>query len=281
MGQVGRILSALVSKGRWRRSLALVLVFAVGCGLLSWWQFARRQETAHEAAQIAANTTAAPVPLDELLPTRTGYDPGDRWRTVQVEGEYLPDRQLLVRNRVQDDNPGFEVLTPFRLEDGRVFVLDRGWLSVGTKQDRPDTVPAPPSGRVVVDARLQADEGPLPGRTAPAGEIPSIDLQEVAKTLGDPTYTGAYGQVVSESPQPALIPSRIVPDTETGVDEGTHLSYAIQWILFALLGFLALAWSVRRELRDAGDDVILAADERAAVRRSKRAPSDETVEDAL
>ena len=58
-------------------------------------------------------------------------------------------------------------------------------------------------------------------------------------------------------------------------------SYAVQWILFALLGFGGLAWSIRRSLRDAGDEVILAADARAAARRSKRAPSDEETEDAL
>ncbi|MFD1721025.1 SURF1 family protein [Amnibacterium endophyticum] len=281
MRQVGRIAAALVSNGRWRRSLALVIGFAIGCGLLSWWQFARREETAQASALIAANTTAPPATLAELLPSLTAWDPGERWRTVRVSGEYLTDRQLLVRNRVQDGNPGFEVLTPFRLDDGDVLVLDRGWVSVGTTQDAPDSVPAPPSGRVVVDARLQGDEGPLAGRTAPAGQIPSIDLQQVARDVGAPTYTGAYGQVASESPQPAEVPSRIVPDTQTGVDEGTHLSYAIQWILFAMLGFLALAWSVRRELQDAGDEVILAADARAAVRRSRRAPSDEAVEDAL
>ena len=105
-------MAALVSEGRWRRSLALVVAFAIGCGLLSWWQFARREETARASALIAANTTAAPVPLDRLLPSLTAYDPRDRWRTVRAEGEYLPQRQLLVRNRVQNGNPGYEVLTP-------------------------------------------------------------------------------------------------------------------------------------------------------------------------
>jgi cytochrome oxidase assembly protein ShyY1 len=202
---------------------------------------------------------------------------------VAVRGTYLVRQQLLVRNRVDPDgDPGFEVLTPLRLADGTVFVLDRGWVSIGTKQDRPDSVPAPPTGVVTVRARLQGDEGPLAGRTAPAGEIPSIDLKAVAKDVGAPTYTGAYGQVRSESPAVATTPQRLQPQpADTGVDEGTHLSYAIQWIIFALLGFGALGWSIRRDLRDAGDEVILAADERAERRRAKRAPSDESVEDAL
>lgn len=283
MRQIGRILRALVADGRWRRSLALAVAFAIGCGLLSWWQFSRRAETAEASRLIARNAAARTVPLSGAIPTLSSYRADQRWRTVEAEGRYLAARQVLVRNRVgPDGDPGFEVLTPFLTTDGRVFVLDRGWVPIGTKQDRPDSVPAAPSGTVTVEARLQADEGPLIGRTAPTGEIPSIDLREVARQVGLPTYTGAYGQVRSEDPGVTSNPQRIEPRPEdTGVDEGTHLSYAIQWILFALLGFGALGWSIRRALRDAGDEVILEADERAAVRRAKRAPSDEAVEDAL
>jgi hypothetical protein len=31
------------------------------------------------------------------------------------------------------------------------------------------------------------------------------------------------------------------------LDEGNHLSYAVQWILFALMGFYALFWAIRQE----------------------------------
>jgi cytochrome oxidase assembly protein ShyY1 len=281
--QTARILRALVSDGRWHRYLALAVAFAVGCGLLSWWQFSRRTETVEANALITANAAAPAAPLTELLPSRGSYRAALQWRTVTVEGVYLPEDQLLVRNRVSPDgDPGFEVLTPFRLADGTVFVLDRGWVPIGTKQDKPDVVPAAPEGTVVVEASLQADEGPFAGRTAPAGEIPSVDLATVAQQVGLPTYTGAYGQVRSESPAAATAPRRIEPRAaDTGVDEGTHLSYAIQWILFALLGFGALGWSIRRDLLDAGDEVVTAAEERAVARRARRAPSDESVEDEL
>lgn len=283
MEQLGRILRALVSDGRWRRSLALAIAFAIGCGLLSWWQFSRRAETAAANALISANSSAAPVPIEDLLAAPTAYRADQQWRTVEVRGEYLPQDQLLVRNRVDPDgDPGFEVLTPFLTEQGTVFVLDRGWVSIGTKQDRPDSVPAAPTGTVTVDARLQADEGPLVGRTAPSGEIPSIDLAAVARDVGRTTYTGAYGQVSAESPSVASTPQRLLPQpADIGTDEGTHLSYGIQWILFALLGFGALGWSIRRDLLDAGDEVVTAAEDRAVARRAKRAPSDESVEDEL
>jgi cytochrome oxidase assembly protein ShyY1 len=264
--QLGPILRALVEDGRWRRYLALAVAFAIGCGLLSWWQFARRHETAEANALIVANASAPPRPLADVLPSLDAFRADQEWRTVTVEGTYLTGEQLLVRNRVHDDDPGFEVLTPLRLADGSVFVLDRGWVPIGTKQDRPDSVPPAPGGTVTVEARLQADEGPLAGRTAPAGEIPSVDLRAVEAAVGLPTYTGAYGQVRSESPAAASAPIRLEPSGDIGVDEGTHLSYAIQWIIFAMLGFGALGWSIRRDLLDAGDEVVVAAEARAGPR---------------
>lgn len=280
MDQALAVLRALARDGRWRRPLALAIVFAIGCALLSWWQFARRAETAQANALVVANYNAEPRPLGDVLQGLGAYSAGQRWMQVQVTGTYLVRDQLLVRDRQLGGNPGFEVLTPLRLPDGDVFVIDRGFLNVGTKQDRPDTVPAPPSGTVTVVARLQADEHAIPGRSAPAGEIPSIDLEAVAKDVGAPTYTGAYGLMVGETPPAATNPIPLAPPS-FGDDEGTHLSYAIQWILFALIAFFGLGWSVRRSLRDAGDPDILEADERAAARRSTRAPTDEAVEDSL
>jgi len=281
VGQIAHVLAALVTEGRWRRSLALAAAFAVGCGLLSWWQFARREETVQASALITANASAEPQALDRVLADRTAYRADQEWTQVRLTGTYLGADRLLVRNRVNDDDPGFEVLVPLRLPDGSVFVVDRGWVPVGTTQDRPDSLPPTPRGTVTVIARLQQDEGPLAGRTAPRGEIPSVDLKAVAKDVGLPTYTGAYGLARTESPAPSTVPLRLQPSTDVGTDEGTHLSYAIQWILFALLGFGGLAWSVRRDLRDAGDPVILEADERRSERRKDRAPSDESSEDAL
>ena len=43
-----------------------------------------------------------------------------------LTGRYLLDEQVLVRNRPLNGQPGFEVLNPLLLDDGTVFVVDRG-----------------------------------------------------------------------------------------------------------------------------------------------------------
>lgn len=265
---------------RWAGYLALVVVFAVACSLLSSWQLARRAEAEAAIAKIDANYDSPPVALGSLLPTLGSFEDSQEWSQVELHGSYLSDEQILVRTRPLGGNPGFEVLVPFRLDDGSVFVVDRGWVPVGNTQDAPDAVPAAPDGPVTVVARLKPGEPELPGRTAPAGQIATIELHDIAGRIGEPTYTGAYGLLVSESPAPAERPTALPKPAR---DEGPHLSYAFQWVVFALLGFIGLGWAIRQEYRVVNADDPEERD-RAAERERKRAqrtPTDADVEDAV
>lgn len=259
---------------RWGAYVALTIVFAVACGLLSSWQWARRAEAVGEIERVEANFDAAPVAVDELL-DELGDAPADaEWHPVELVGEYLVDEQLLVRNRPRAGRPGYEVLVPFRLEDGTVFVVDRGWLPDGATADGPDAVPAPPSGEVTVIARLRPGEPEIPGRGAPEGQLATIHLPSVAELVGAPTYTGMYGQLASEDPPVAEVPAAAVRPDE---DEGPHLSYALQWIAFGVLAFIGLFWAIRRERRIAA----LPPEEREAARRPDRRSRDADEEDAI
>jgi cytochrome oxidase assembly protein ShyY1 len=132
---------------------------------------------------------------------------------------------------------------------------------------------------VTVVARLKASEPTLDNHGAPSGQIATIHLTDVARIVDRPTYTGAYGLLASESP-PA--PQRPIAITKPVPDEGPHLSYAVQWFAFALLGFVALGYLLRQEYRLLNSDD---PEERArAAQRAARAAlrrSDSDVEDEL
>ncbi|CAN5154362.1 SURF1 family protein [soil metagenome] len=264
---------------RWLGYLALVVVFAVACAGLAAWQLARRDEARAEIARVEQNWEAAPRPLAEVLPHLEAFQPDDKWARVTLTGRYLADEELLARGRPLDGNPGFEQLVPFQLEDGSVFVVDRGWLPVGNEQDRPDTDPAPPSGTVSVVVRLKAGEPTVAGRSAPAGQIATINLPAIAELVGLPTYTGAYGLLDTEDPA-APRPTAV---SKPVADEGQHLSYAFQWVVFGIMAFFGLGWAVRQEyrIRNADDPE---ERERAEVRRRRAAAkpkSDAEIEDEL
>ncbi|MCU1405598.1 MAG: conserved rane protein [Glaciihabitans sp.] len=266
---------------RWFGYLAFAVAFAVACVLLSQWQFSRRDEALAEIAKVEQNYDSVARPLEDVLATTDAFEESQEWTPVTMSGTYLVDEQILVRNRPYGGRPGFEVLTPLELENGTVFVVDRGWIPTGSAQDSPDFVPAAPTGQVTVEARLKPGETNLRGRTAPAGQIPTINLPTIAELVGGDIYTGAYGQMVTESP--AAADARPAAAVKPEEDEGPHLSYAFQWIIFAFFGFFGLGYALRTEYR------LINADDpeerqRALQRQRKAAAkplSDNDIEDAL
>ena len=264
----------------WVRYLALAVIFALVCVGLCLWQLDRRETALVELGRIDNNYSSEPVPLDEVLGELDAFSPDQKWTPVTMTGTYLPDDELLVRNRPYNSGPGFEVLTPLRLADGSIFIVDRGGLPTGREQDAPDEIPAAPSGEVTVTARLKPGEPTLPGRSAPAGQIATIQLDDIAAMLDQPTYTGAYGLMVSEDPAPRDRPLAAVKPAR---DEGPHLSYAFQWLVFALFGFFGLGYGLRQEYRRVNEEDPDEM-ERAEARRVKdsaRTRTDAEIEDAL
>lgn len=231
---------------RWAMYVGVAILFAIACGFLSHWQFSRNAERSEQLQLVADNYDAPAVALGDLLAPGAELTPADEWRPVRMQGQYLADEQLLVRNRAHGGSAAFEQLVPFRLDDGRTFLVDRGWLPPGNRQSEPDEIPAPPSGAVTVEVRLRPGEAaPTSGRSAEAGQVPTINLGLVAEQTG-PIEQGAYGLLMSENPAPATAPTPVDPPSD---DPGPYLSYAVQWILFAVMGFGFLTYVIVSERR--------------------------------
>ena len=265
---------------RWVGYLALTVVFAVACALLGNWQWSRNEERLAEIELVERNYDAAPVELSDALGDPGAFDEDEEWQPVLLRGRYLTEEQVVVRNRPRSGSPGFEVLVPFRTDDGDVFVVDRGWVPVsGDDQNQPDAIPEAPTGDVTVVARLKPGEPEIAGRSAPDGQLATIHLPAFAERIGGEVYTGAYGLLVSEDPAPV---ERPLPNFKPEPDPGPHLSYTFQWFLFGLLAFIGLGWAVRQEYRARNADD---PDEqrRAAERERRRSTKvdDADVEDAL
>lgn len=257
----------LLREPRWLGYLGVAVVFAVVCCALGAWQWHRREEALAAIARLDANWDRTPVALAEALPELDAYQADQQWTPVAVEGEYLVDESLLLRGRVRGGDVGFDVVVPFRTTEGTILWVDRGWIRQGPGAERPVAEPATPDGPVAIVARLRPDEGVIAGRGAPEGQIASVDLGSLAAAIGEPTYTGAYGLLASEA---GGEPSDVAVATRPVLDEGPHLSYTLQWFVFAAGGFVALGWVMRQEVR--GDE---------PERPVRRRRSDADVEDEI
>ncbi|MEZ0089350.1 SURF1 family protein [Streptacidiphilus sp. EB129] len=259
-----------------RRWVILTLVFFVLIPVMYWlgvWQFHRYQQTKVGNQQISANQAAKPVPM-ESLSQPGGNVPSDlTYRGVTATGHYDTAHEFVVRHRTDaaGDNIGFYVITPLDLADGKVVLVNRGWVQPGNNSGAEyPTVPGAPSGTVSVEGRLRPDEtsaatGIRDVKGLPDRQFMLIDSAEQAARIPQPVLAG-YLELVSTSPAaPAADSAELVPgpnqssDSMAVVGKGVHLPYALQWWLFAAL--VPIGWVVllRRDIRDRRRQDALAA----------------------
>ena len=263
---------------RWTAYVGVAVLFAIACGFLANWQFARNTERSTQLSLIENNYDAEPAALDDLVPVAGDLPVDSEWHPVSLVGTYLVDDTVLVRNRPHGGTAAFEVLVPFQTQDGRILLIVRGWIPPAEDSD-PSAVPVPPAGTVEVIARLRPGESlPRSGRTdAPAGQVPTIHLPLIADALGGDSafITSAYGILVTESPAASSKPNALESPSE---DPGPHLSYAIQWILFAVMGFLFIGYVIRTEIRHRREE---AEDSPRPQRTGRRLDRDMAEEDEI
>jgi cytochrome oxidase assembly protein ShyY1 len=256
---------------RWVAWLLLAAVFAVACGFLSNWQFHRRTEALAKMNQLAQNYDRSPIELNF-----TKFKTTDEWLPIKLTGHYLPSNTLLVRNRPLNGAPGYLELVPFKRQDGLIIAIEAGWLPADDRLNPPKTFPKPDLNTQTIWGRIRPSE-PTLNRDAPAGQIATINLPTFLKKVGvkDRAVSEFYLSLGESSFSTGGTP-KLLPRPQ--LDEGNHLSYAMQWILFALMAFLALIWAVRQEIRFKR----MAADPsyRPKVRK-KVGDEDKAVEDSL
>jgi cytochrome oxidase assembly protein ShyY1 len=233
----------------WIALIVAVIGFAVAAfTLLAPWQFGR--EAQRDAQQRAIDTASAtpPVPLAELVPPGESVAAEDEWRQVTITGTYVPDGEGLVRLRVVDGQPAVEVLTPFRTDDGRLVVVNRGSVAATSGATVPDYAP-PPAGPVTLAARLRLDEtdpqGRAPIETDGHRQVYAADSRALAAATGLHLEPG-FLQLADG--QPGVLRPLDVAPTAGGDAPFTNFSYALQWLTFGVIALFALGYFVRLEL---------------------------------
>lgn len=256
---------------RWAPWFALVVLFSIATSLLSWWQFSRREERVERIAQVMANYDIPAVSISDL-----DFDKDLNkleWRQVVVQGNYLPGAAVAVRNRPLSGRAGFLQVIPFKMSDGRVIAVERGWIPAGEPVTQPASMPLPDAKPRELVLRIRASEPSL-GRGQVQGQLASITPGEIQGFTEDEMIPDYYGRLVSEAPPSNQLP---MPMPKPSLDEGNHLSYALQWVLFGLMAFGAFIWAVKNERRIQLEEKGLLAPRK---KRKNQAALDAEIEDA-
>lgn len=240
----------LATRG-WIGAVAGALLFALACfAVLTPWQLNRNADRSARNAAVTAADAAPTVPVTELMSTTGQPSPEAIWYPVTATGSYLPEATVYVRLRQNAaGSPVSEVIAPFRLDDGTVLMVDRGYVAVDALGS---TAPLP-AGRVTITGRVQADQND------PRSRMPAVqDGVLQAWAINGPQLTaatrvaglllGGYVQLVQDAP--GVLDPIGVPQ----IDPGPFLSYALQWVAFGVIAVLGMGFFVYREAVDPRDE---------------------------
>lgn len=243
----------------WGRAVvALLTVVAIVVFVrLGLWQLSRAKEKRLAAAAHAMLLANPPVELGDSLAGATLVD-GQR---VHVTGAWDKGRHILLSGRTHMGAAGVALVTPVVLRSGARVLVERGWLAAADSRTvHPEEWADSTADVVGVVRRLTSSARAVPW-SALAPLTPGValwsartlDSAEVARHVPMPYAPwSAVVLVNAGAPSQHGIIALGEPLGDTG--ERVHLSYAIQWFLFALItlvGSIALLVRTSRRERSA------------------------------
>lgn len=216
------------------------LVVAAATARLGWWQLDRAAQKTALQAQLDARATLPALDAAALAVTPTQAEQQHQ-RAARLVGRWSDGHTVFLDNRQQHGSqPGFIVVTPLRLADGRAVLVQRGWAPRdAADRTRLPALPAA-SGEVVIDGRI----APPPARlfefsATESGRIrQNLDLDAFARETGL-----RLAPVTVQQTEPAAGADglrRDWPAPATGVAK--HHGYAFQWFGLSALVLILYVW---------------------------------------
>jgi cytochrome oxidase assembly protein ShyY1 len=234
---------------KWLGFHLLVVVGVITMINLGLWQLDRLQARQEFNATVEARADLPARPVTELLAGSTATnDPRwteFEWSQATAQGQYLPEDQVLIINRSQNGRAGANLITPLRLFDNQILLVNRGFVPLGVE------LPPAPDGTVTVRGLLRVSQQRRTGQLSdPADgvlfELQRLDIDRIAsQTPGD--VLGMYLQLLESDP--AETPGLPEPVIRPDLSEGSHLSYAVQWMIFAAAVAAGWVLAVRRSIQ--------------------------------
>jgi surfeit locus 1 family protein len=174
----------------------------------------------------------------------------DEFDRIQVDGQFLGDRQILIENILVNSRLGYYVITPFRpAANHPLLLVNRGWLP---KEGAGSSIPA-----IGVDDSARTVRGLV-------GHLPRVGIRpgEAFEGSRDWPRIAVYpnlDEISAELGEP-LLPTLLLmsPDEEGGFVRQwqpnvsgpmTHYGYAFQWFAMAAAVAAILFWHLRKRRR--------------------------------
>ncbi len=237
-----------------RRVNRASILYQLGCALcvtaalsvlvlLGLWQLQRAQEK-----QMLVDRYEARVDAKSVQVSQVRMAPGLAYFPARVKGQFEAQYQILLDNRVHEGRVGYDVLTPFRIQNGHMRILvNRGWVPMGPSRSQLPVLETPGQVQIISGhlyrppERYFSLEKMLPTLADTIWQ--NLDLERFHTEAGYPLQTYVLRLDVG---LPGVYQQLSPRYSDQWVDR--HRGYAVQWFglaLVVLIGSVVLAWTHR------------------------------------
>jgi len=218
----------------------LTAIAALTCFGMALWQLSRLEGRRRANAAALAQRQLPTIALDDS----STAEPLEN-RRVRLVGHYDRDRTILLRQFFHEGAPGVRVVMPMiPIHGDRAMLVLRGFLPAADGM-RVDLSLLPDPGEVVVEGvalkiPITSDRG---GRLEDRGRTTwrRLDRTELARLLPYPVQDVYVIQERAESTGGRMFRLEAPP-----LDDGPHLSYALQWTAFGITALVVGAVLARK-----------------------------------
>lgn len=276
----------------WGITAILIIAFTyTAFSFLAPWQLGKNKDKNAFNQRLEQSLQVDPAPINEVIPGDGGSVGVEKeWTRVALQGHFLPNKEVLLRNRPVESAHSYQALTPFRLDSGQTVLVHRGWVAVEGNGTAPRLKDAP-DGEVKVTGFIRMSEAvpdAKPTKAQGYTQVTGMSTKQISEATGE-DLVADYVQLDSESVDRLNGMAAGGADDAGGsaggadgaggsaggaggngdtgsggdgdapdlqslplphLDGGTNLSYGIQWIAFGILAPVGLGWFVYAEMRE-------------------------------
>lgn len=155
--------------------------------MLGIWQIHRAEQKQIILTEYEIHEHAAPIFLNQIAATKN-----INYTAVKITGHFDNAHQFLLDNKFYQHQLGYQVITPFVMENHKMVLINRGWISQGSSRAELPVI-SPVKNEITIDGSVRIPEKSFSlGNNAETLEWPKrineIDIAQLAKKTGYDFY---------------------------------------------------------------------------------------------
>ena len=181
----------------------------------------------------------------ESPPTRlTSQSPN--WSRVFVDGVFDSSRQILIDNQIHNGKVGYKIFTPFRFDDNKIVLVDRGWIGQGqSRSDLPQLNILEKKSRIIATV-TSPEQGVLAGSELLTNEWPRVSQTKAVEVIASAFNEPILDIVLVLDPGSSQI-TEFIQINPFAITPVKHYGYAMQWFTMSIVLLGMFLYALKRE----------------------------------